>query len=196
MRQPGAGNYGLGWSINQNWNGRTVIWHSGGMPGVATTLWVVPSERIAIALVANKSGVPVNQIAAEFLAEILDMPVPASPPGGPRASATDARGAAPLAGRWRGTLSDCAGGDAVAIDIQSGDAAALTVNGGGARPMHSVEASKDRFASSGRATDDQISYQFDLRLDGSTLTGVVRRTTSLGTRGSNSVTLPIVLTRP
>jgi CubicO group peptidase (beta-lactamase class C family) len=71
MQQQGTGDYGLGWSVNPNWNTHTVIWHSGAMPGSAATLWLVPAEKIAIAVVANQIAAPVNQLAGEILTDLL-----------------------------------------------------------------------------------------------------------------------------
>ena len=65
MQHAGLGDYGLGWSINANWSNHRIIWHSGAMPGSSATLWLVPAEKIAIALVANQIGAPVNQLAGE-----------------------------------------------------------------------------------------------------------------------------------
>lgn len=196
MRQPGPGSYGLGWSLNPDWRGRVVQWHSGGMPGVATTLWVVPSDRIAVAVVASKAGVPVNQIAGEMLEQILGLsPPPASGAGERKDDESSSSLPTSLKGRWRGTLSECAGGERLAIEIRAAEDATLVVNDGDARPMHSISVRDGRFAATGRAADVRFTYQFDLRVDGSVLVGNVRRTTSLGPRGSNSVTLPLTVER-
>jgi CubicO group peptidase (beta-lactamase class C family) len=196
MRKPGAGNYGLGWSINPDWNGRLVQWHGGGMPGVSTALWVVPSDRLSIAVVANAGGVPVHDIAGELVEQLLQLS-PRSSSGAGNQKDDGGRSSLPasLKGRWRGTLAGCAGGDTLAIDIRAAEAATLAVNGGEERPMHSISARDGRFAATGRATDARFTYQFDLRHEGPLLVGSVRRTTSLGTRGSNSVTLPLALER-
>ena len=172
MRQRGPGSYGLGWSVNPDWNGRSVIWHSGSMPGVSATLWVVPSERIAIALVANKAGAPVNQIAGEILGDLLGVAPPTAAPG-QRPDAERTPRDASIVGRWRGVLHTCAGGDELVVDIRDASLAPQVVNRGEGGPT----------------------YQFDLRPEGSRLLGTVRRTTSPGPRGSNSVTLPLTLER-
>jgi arylsulfatase A-like enzyme/CubicO group peptidase (beta-lactamase class C family) len=172
MSKAGSGNYGLGWSVNSDWNGRKVIWHSGGMPGVATTLWVVPSERLVIAVVANKAGVPVNQIAGEMLGDLLNVSPPSSSSSGSGQATRQDEKRSAMAGRWRGTLDACAGGEQLVVDISDAGAAPVVA--------HAREGSR---------------YQFDLRLEGPVLAGTVRRTTSLGARGSNSVTLPLTLHR-
>ena len=76
MQMPGLGDYGLGWQVDRSWTKHTIIWHIGAMPGSSTAQWLVPAERIAIAVVANQIGAPVNQLAGEILAAL----VPAGPP--------------------------------------------------------------------------------------------------------------------
>lgn len=45
--------YGLGWYVNPNDNGQSVVWHEGGMMGASTMLKLYPNENIAIVLVTN-----------------------------------------------------------------------------------------------------------------------------------------------
>lgn len=102
-----SGGYGLGWSILRDDNGYRRLSHTGGMPGVATTLTLYPSENLAIVVLTNKSdGIPFR-VAEEIAAVLL-----------PRYAATRAErrarmalSAAPspfpppeLAGGWTGTL--------------------------------------------------------------------------------------------
>lgn len=61
--------------------------------------------------------------------------------------------------------------------------------------MHSVNAHERRMTGSGRAADERVSYELNLQLEGDRLVGTARRTTGLGSRGSNSVTLPLMLER-
>ncbi len=195
MRHAGLGNYGLGWSVNPDWNGRKVLYHGGGMPGVSAMLWVVPSERIAIAVVANKGGVPVNTIAADILRELLGVPSADSTPGSGRATRDSEGAPGAMVGLWRGAVDPCAGGEEVRVDIGSRNEARLVVGGGDGRPMHSVNAHQRRMTGTGRAADERVSYELYLKLEGERLVGTARRTTSLGSRGSNSVTLPLMLER-
>jgi CubicO group peptidase (beta-lactamase class C family) len=55
MLERGAGghSYAIGWEVIDQSDGYRVVSHTGGMPGVATALVLVPSEDIAVALVAN-----------------------------------------------------------------------------------------------------------------------------------------------
>jgi CubicO group peptidase (beta-lactamase class C family) len=49
-----ASGYGLGWGINRD-QGYRVVSHTGGMPGVSTTLKLYPEQDVAIAVLANAS---------------------------------------------------------------------------------------------------------------------------------------------
>jgi CubicO group peptidase (beta-lactamase class C family) len=48
--------YGLGWIIDTD-QGVRVVYHTGGMPGVATSLKLFPEHDVAIAVLGNSSGV-------------------------------------------------------------------------------------------------------------------------------------------
>jgi CubicO group peptidase (beta-lactamase class C family) len=48
--------YGLGWIVDTD-QGTRVIYHTGGMPGVATSLKLFPEHGVAIAVLGNASGV-------------------------------------------------------------------------------------------------------------------------------------------
>ena len=66
--------YGVGWFVDKNAQGETVVSHSGGMGGVNTLLTLVPGKRLAVAVLANSnSGLPFS-----ISKEILEMLTPAS----------------------------------------------------------------------------------------------------------------------
>jgi CubicO group peptidase (beta-lactamase class C family) len=63
--------YGIGWAVVDRPDGYRIVSHTGGMPGVATTLMLVPSERLAVVVLCNAGiGLP-HQIATEILAVML-----------------------------------------------------------------------------------------------------------------------------
>jgi CubicO group peptidase (beta-lactamase class C family) len=49
----GSSRYGVGWMINDDRRGYRMVSHGGGMGGVATTLELIPSERMAVVALAN-----------------------------------------------------------------------------------------------------------------------------------------------
>jgi len=62
--QAGA-RYAIGWEVIDRPDGYRVVTHTGGMPGVATTLILVPAEDLAVALLTN--GGPIEAKTPERL---------------------------------------------------------------------------------------------------------------------------------
>jgi CubicO group peptidase (beta-lactamase class C family) len=62
--------YGLGWMINA-WQGRRLVQHGGGMPGISTLITLLPDAGIGAVVLTNVSGVPVPTILALSLMERL-----------------------------------------------------------------------------------------------------------------------------
>ena len=97
-----ATGYGLGWGIG-NEQGMRVVSHTGGMPGVATTLKLYPQQDMVIVALSNGSGAVPHRIAVDIAAAVIPgykAPVrPANPPA-------VAAFAAPteLSGEWAGTV--------------------------------------------------------------------------------------------
>ncbi|MBK8058221.1 MAG: serine hydrolase [Gemmatimonadetes bacterium] len=46
--------YGLGWVL-QDYRGRRVAWHNGGIDGMLSEMWTVPEERLGIIVLTNSS---------------------------------------------------------------------------------------------------------------------------------------------
>jgi CubicO group peptidase (beta-lactamase class C family) len=63
--------YGIGWGINEDERGYRSIAHSGGMGGVNTHLLLIPSEQLAIAVLANACSELPFIVAAEIAAALL-----------------------------------------------------------------------------------------------------------------------------
>ena len=63
--------YGIGWRIIENENGYRTVGHDGGMGGVNTRLILVPSESIAVAVLANAQTQLHTRIATETLSTLL-----------------------------------------------------------------------------------------------------------------------------
>jgi hypothetical protein len=202
MQQPGLGDYGLGWSINRDWNGHRVIWHSGAMPGSSATLWLVPAEKIAIALVANQIGAPVNQLAGEILRDLLRVGQPAATGSRGSEEATPsmpASNSAPTVnpvGRYRGTVSTCPKPEVLAIDVRGPREIGVTLGTASARPLEAASLTAVRlFGTLSSTGSSDSTYQLELRVVGDRLEGPVTRRTSLGPRANVAVTLWAELAR-
>jgi len=118
MQQPTAAvneiaGYGVGWRVGKEAPGRPTVAHSGGMDGVNTTLELLPTEGLAVAVLANTSC-DLPFVAAEKIIQAL------APELGDRIAAaraaqkakreaeeqerTDFRAVPELAGEWRGEV--------------------------------------------------------------------------------------------
>lgn len=76
MQQPTAtvskaAGYGIGWTTRRDWQGYEVVAHSGGMPGVATMLTLVPEADVAVVVLANGQHQFPYAIAEKILAAAL-----------------------------------------------------------------------------------------------------------------------------
>ena len=94
--------YGLGWLIS-NEQGKRVVSHTGGMPGVATTLKLYPQHNVAIVALANTGGAAPHRVALDIAAAVLPgytAPTPGRPPTPQVAFSSPAE----LTGEWTGTV--------------------------------------------------------------------------------------------
>jgi CubicO group peptidase (beta-lactamase class C family) len=97
-----ATGYGLGWLIG-NEQGMRVMSHTGGMPGVATTLKLYPQQNVVIVALANTSGAAPHRIALDIAAAVLPG-YKAPTPGRPPTPAVAFASPADLIGEWTGTV--------------------------------------------------------------------------------------------
>jgi hypothetical protein len=63
--------YGIGWAVNETPSGYQVVSHTGGMGGVATTLRLLPTERLAVVVLCNAGINLPHRVADEILAAML-----------------------------------------------------------------------------------------------------------------------------
>jgi CubicO group peptidase (beta-lactamase class C family) len=205
MQEPGLGGYGFGWTVYPDSNGRRLVFNSGAKPGASAALWIVPEERVAIALVANQIGAPVNQLAGEILRKVLAVESPTNAPvAAPAPVATPAaKPALPppgveLRGQWRGAVSSCPHAVDFSLDIR--DTHDLVAQLGRAPVQAAAAGAASRGEASGSLTGDTdmgpSTFEFDLALKNDRLEGPVVQRTNLGPRGNVTVTMWAVLRRP
>lgn len=60
--------YGLGWVL-QDYKGRKIAWHNGGIDGFLSEMWTVPEEKLGIVVLSNFDG---HQIGPSIVWRILD----------------------------------------------------------------------------------------------------------------------------
>jgi CubicO group peptidase (beta-lactamase class C family) len=60
--------YGLGWVL-QDYKGRKIAWHNGGIDGNLSEMWTVPEDQLGIVVLTNYDG---HQIGPSIVYRILD----------------------------------------------------------------------------------------------------------------------------
>ncbi|MGH9616626.1 MAG: serine hydrolase domain-containing protein [Acidobacteriaceae bacterium] len=95
--------YGIGWFVGDRLSGYHAVYHTGGMPGVATILTLVPSEDIAVVVLTNSFNrlncIPVSDAILKVL-----LPKWQNTPYKPEALAPPFSPSKALLGTWKGTL--------------------------------------------------------------------------------------------
>lgn len=75
---PGA-SYGYGLTVTEDWNGVTLVGHSGGLKGVSSHIGFVPELGVGAVVLTNLEDQPADLIWLSAVATLLDLP-----PGTPR----------------------------------------------------------------------------------------------------------------
>jgi len=73
------GGLGVGWALVDRIDGYRVISHTGSMGGVATTLRLIPSEKLVVVVLCNASVRLPHRISDEILSTMLPKWRPQSP---------------------------------------------------------------------------------------------------------------------
>jgi CubicO group peptidase (beta-lactamase class C family) len=135
----------FGWFSGQTKTGTPVVFKGGGQPGVATMLYMVPSENLACLALTNRSGG--RNVASGVCDRIMATMLPRwSQPGqdvGPPPSPLSA--ASPFSGEWEGLLSNGGANMRVKLEVESGDSAALTLGHEPAEKLSDVRAEGTAF---------------------------------------------------
>ncbi len=119
----------FGWFTGHLDSGVLVIFKTGGQPGTATALYIVPSENLACLVLTNRSdGMELcssvcNQVLASFLPEWRP-PEETSGPAPSKFVVTPG-----LRGRWQGTLTNGGAKMRVWLSIESSNSATLELDG-------------------------------------------------------------------
>jgi len=99
----GAGEgYGIGWDISHD-SGTTVVSHSGGMPGVASWLRIVPSEKLTVVVLSNSD----DRLAHIISDEIMEVMIPGwkPAPNPPSSAPGDFVPPKEIIGVWKGKVA-------------------------------------------------------------------------------------------
>lgn len=95
--------YGIGWFTEDRPGGYHVVSHTGGMPGVATILALVPSEDIAVVVLTNELNRSTISEVSDAIFKVL-LPKWQTTPIKPETSSAPFTPGPDLLGTWKGTL--------------------------------------------------------------------------------------------
>ena len=118
----------FGWFTQHLKSGEQVIFKGGGQPGVATALYMIPSENLACLVLTNRTDG--RELCSSVSDEILSSYLPEWRPP------TEAFGPSPapfvitreLGGHWRGTLRNDGAKMQIRLNIESSDSATLQLD--------------------------------------------------------------------
>ena len=117
----------FGWFTGHLKSGVPFIFKNGGQPGVATILYMLPSENLACVVLTNRSdgrelcsGV-CNQLLASYIPEWQQPEETAGPSPSPFVVTPS------FGGRWQGTLTNDSAKMPVSLNIESSDSATLVL---------------------------------------------------------------------
>jgi CubicO group peptidase (beta-lactamase class C family) len=71
LETSGTERYGMGWSLNTDMLGLSIVSHSGANPGYESSLLLVPSEKIVIAVLTNSNNSLPSNLTREILMQLL-----------------------------------------------------------------------------------------------------------------------------
>ncbi|MGH9718851.1 MAG: serine hydrolase domain-containing protein [Bryobacteraceae bacterium] len=192
--------YGIGWASTENAGGYSVVSHTGGMGGVATTLQLVPPEKLAVVVLSNSAQSLPHTVAEEILAVMLpkwrrSRREPPPPP--PQFSTPNE-----LAGRWQGQLHTYKAEIPLSIEFLKSGEVRAQLGQQAATQLENVRWRDGAF--SARMTGDigtedaarrPYSLSLSLRLRGSVLNGGATAMSLPGKRAGNALTQWVELRR-
>lgn len=146
---PSDGATTFGWFLGHTKTGIQVVFKSGGQPGVASILYMVPSENLACLALTNRSngGKLAYGVCDRIMATILPAWTEPSESVGPPSSPFSA--ASPLVGEWEGRLSNGGADLRVRLAVRSADSATLAAGDEPAARLGDLRAEGTGFTAKG-----------------------------------------------
>jgi CubicO group peptidase (beta-lactamase class C family) len=124
--------YGIGWWMNPNLHGYEVFYGSGGSNDSAAALYLVPSEGLVVAVLANTGTLLADQVAQESLAAVLpkfrEEREKAQNAAKPKAESPPSTLSNTLAAKWTGEIQTWQGVVPLAFSISSTGEVHVTIN--------------------------------------------------------------------
>jgi hypothetical protein len=134
VKGPSPYRYGLGWWVQDNQFGYRVVYAQGGASGDNAALVLIPSQDIAVAVVANSDTISTLDTAGDILAAML----PAYAQGRRSAATPPPPSAArrPLSGTWRGFVYTYR--RALSVTLATDPVPSIKIGNGPAYPLTAV----------------------------------------------------------
>lgn len=144
FRGPSGTSTTFGWFLGQTRTGTQVVFKSGGQAGVATMLYIIPSENLAcLALMNRSNGEMASSVCDQIMTTILPQWSRPSESVGPQSSPLNT--ASPFLGEWEGVLSNGGANMPVRLTIGPGDSATLALGHGSAEKLDDLRAEGTAF---------------------------------------------------
>lgn len=192
--------YGIGWRITENQGGYRIVSHTGGMPGVRTSLTMVPDERIAVIALANTE----TNLPHEIVDQVLEVLLKGNGASGLSNHRTDAPKTfkKPLVvndlhGHWKGEVETFEGNRSFELWIDSEGKIRVQLDGQLENPVVNANIQqgwlKGEFISDLRTTDTYRApyrLQLNLKVDAEHMTGSLSAVSIYGSRTETQGKLP------
>jgi CubicO group peptidase (beta-lactamase class C family) len=198
----GSSGYGVGWTIGEMRTGQKVVSHSGGMGGVSTLLMLVPSERLAAAVLVNGNTIVVPRIWNEIASAMLPKSSATAPAKPTPPTPVPFKPGPELAGTWMGAVDTYKGEVSLRLTIkEDGDVHAQL--GSNLETLLNSPNFRDGYLS-GRMSGDigtedanrrPYILLLGLKLRGNVLNGGITAQSLPGRRAGNALTYWAELTR-
>jgi len=185
--------YGIGWAIAERQGAERIVSHTGSMGGVATSLRLVPSKKIALAVLCNANNSLPHDIADAVFR--LLMPGWQPPVGAGAAPTREFRPGKELAGKWKGEIATYKASIPFSLDIRD-DGEIVAQLGRQLRTLWSAASFRDGYLTGQMSGDvgtedaNRRPYvlQFSLKLRGGVLNGAATASSLPAQRAGNALT--------
>lgn len=135
----------FGWFSGHTKTGAEVVFKAGGQPGVATMLYMLPSENLACLALTNRSNG--SELALGVCDQMMEAILPqwnqpsrnVGPPPSPLSPSS------PFLGKWEGMLRNGGADMRVRLEVTSGDSAALAFGHERAENLSDIRAEGNAF---------------------------------------------------
>jgi len=175
--------YAIGWEVIDRPDGYHVVTHTGGMPGVATTLILVPSEDLAVVLLANGGPAELLEVEQLVMSSVLPKWQRISHPS-PEKKPPPFVPSPELLGGWVGHVHTYAGDRPLHLQFLSDGHVLLRIGDQPASAVSDIDFEKGTISGTARGELDTPDLrrhgpyllELDLKLRGKELTGGVSAT--------------------